>query len=150
MRAYADVLTKWQSAKHWTCPLGWLLPVAVLLAAAGCNDAGGGGRLPVTGTVLYKGRPLPFGTIEFQSSKAVAGGPIGEGAYDIPAEHGLPPGVYQVTISAIRSPVVTPGPPGPDAKDAGEEMLPPEFNVKCDKTIEVKRGESNKFDFDIP
>ncbi len=80
----------------------------------------------------------------------MGGGKIDEGQYDIPAEHGLPPGVYQVTISAIRSPMVKAGPPGPDAKDAGEEILPAEFNVKCDKTIEVRRGEVNEFDFEIP
>jgi hypothetical protein len=119
-----------------------------VLIAAGCSDRGSGLRLPVPGTVITTA--APFGTIEFTSGRAVGGGPISRGTYDIPAEHGLPPGVYQVTISAIRSPTVTPGPPGPDAKDAGEEMLPPEFNVKCDKTVEVKRGENNKFDFDIP
>ena len=129
--------------------MGWLL-AALVLIAAGCSDRGSGLRLPVSGTVNYHGQALPFGTIEFTSGRAVGGGSISRGSYDIPAEHGLPPGVYQVTISAIRSPNVTPGPPGPDAKDAGEEMLPPEFNVKCDKTVEVKRGENNKFDFDIP
>ncbi len=107
-------------------------------------------RLPVSGTVSFRGRPLPFGTIEFQSSKAVGGGKIDEGQYDIPAEHGLPPGVYRVSISAIRSPLVKAGPPGPDAKDAGEEMLPPEFNVKGDRTIEVRRGADNTFHFEIP
>lgn len=141
------MLIKWQFADRWNCALGWLL---LVLVVGGCDDGSAGHRLPVFGTVIFRGRPLPFGTIEFQSSKAVGGGPIDDGAYDIPAEHGLPPGVYQVTISAVRSPIVTPGPPGPDAKDAGEEMLPPEFNVKCDKTVEVKRGEPNKFDFEIP
>lgn len=145
------MLTKWQSADRWKCPLGWLLTgLLLVLIVGGCGDGSAGHRLPVFGTVSFHGRPLPFGTIEFQSRKAVGGGPIDEGKYDIPAEHGLPPGVYQVTISAVRSPIVTPGPPGPDAKDAGEELLPPEFNVKCDKTVEVKRGQSNKFDFEIP
>ena len=130
-----------------TCRLGWLLAAAVLLVG-GCNE--GGGRLPVSGKVSFHGQVLPFGTIEFQSGKAVGGGPIRSGLYSIPAEHGLLPGVYHVTISAIRSPPVKSGPPGPEAKDAGEEIIPPEFNVKCDKTIEVRRGEANQFDFDIP
>ena len=126
-----------------------ILGAAPLCLGGGCGREDGS-RLPVTGRVSFHGRPLPFGTIEFQSSKAVGGGPIADGSFSIPAEHGLQPGVYQVTISAIRSPAVTPGPPGPEAKDAGEEILPPEFNVKCDKTVEVKRGQSNQFDFDIP
>jgi hypothetical protein len=143
-----NVWTLWQFAVDWNCPLACAL--AALLFVGGCNDGGAGHRLPVSGSVKFRGQPLPFGTIEFTSGRGIGGGPISRGAYDIPAEHGLPPGVYQVTISAIRSPQVTPGPPGPDAKDAGEEMLPPEFNVKCDKTVEVKRGEPNQFDFDIP
>ena len=130
----------------------WLAAAALLLLplAGGCDNGGGGARLPVTGKVSFHGRPLPFGTIEFQSSKAVGGGPIKDGAFDVPAEHGVPPGIYRVTISAIRSPAVTPGPPGPEAKDAGEEIIPPEFNDNSDRTVEVKRGEPNQFNFDIP
>jgi hypothetical protein len=121
----------------------------LLLAAAGCNGESGA-RLPVSGKVKFRGQPLPFGTIDFQSGKAIGGGPIRGGAYEISGEHGLPPGVYQVTISSVKSPKVKPGPPGPDAKDAGEELIPPEFNVKCEKKVEVKRGTANQFDFDIP
>jgi hypothetical protein len=29
-------------------------------------------------------------------------------------------------------------------------LIPPEFNVRCEKTIEVQRGAKNQFDFDIP
>jgi hypothetical protein len=123
--------------------------VLLLLVAAGCNG-NSGIRLPVSGKVKFRGQPLPFGTIDFQSAKAIGGGSIRGGTYEISAEHGLPPGVYQVTISSVQSPPVKPGPPGPDAKDAGKELIPPEFNVKCDKKVEVKRGVLNQFDFDIP
>ncbi len=143
------MLTERPPFRFSDCRLLWIF-TGCLLVAGGCDDGSAGIRLPVSGQVTFRGNTLPFGTIEFQSGKAVGGGPIRGGAYEIPAEHGLPPGVYQVTISAVRSPRVTPGPPGPDAKDAGEELIPPEFNVKCDKTIEVKRGAPNEFDFDIP
>lgn len=148
-RATTTVLTEWQPFRIHGRWLGWL-PVMLLLAVSGCSGGDSGVRLPVSGKVKFRGQSLPFGTIEFQSTKAVGGGPIRGGAYEIAAEHGLPPGVYQVTISSIKAPPVKPGPPGPDAKDAGEELIPPEFNVKCDKTVEVRRGTPNQFNFDIP
>jgi hypothetical protein len=131
---------------RWPTSLAFVL---LLLAAAGCSGEVGV-RLPVSGKVKLRGQPLPFGTIDFQSTRAIGGGPIRGGVYEISGDHGLPPGVYQVTISSVKSPTVKPGPPGPDAKDAGEELIPAEFNVKCDKTVEVKRGAQNQFDFDIP
>ena len=120
-----------------------------LLLLAGC-DGGGGVRLPVSGKVTYQGRPLLFGTIDFQSRNAVGGGPIRSGNYHLPAEHGLPAGVYRVSISSVESVPRKPEPPGPDGKDDGKELIPPQFNIRCEKTIEVKQGAENQFNFDIP
>ena len=128
-------------------PILWV-GLALIVATGGCDSAGV--RLPVSGRVYYQGKPLPIGTIEFESLRAVGGGEVRQGKYRIPAEHGLPPGVYRVSISSVRSPPTKYGPPGPEAKDAGTELIPPEFNVRCEKTIEVQRGAKNQFDFDIP
>lgn len=129
--------------------LGGSLVLCLALLVVGC-DGNSGIRLPISGKVTFKGQPLPFGTIDFQSGKAVGGGPIRRGVYRIAAEDGLPEGVYRVTISSVQSPPFKPGPPGPDAKDEGKELIPAEFNIRCEKTVEVKRGQKNQFNFDIP
>ena len=127
----------------------WSVLAAVAIVVGGCSGQSGV-RLPVSGTVKFRGKPLHSGTIDFQSIKAVGGGTVRDGKYAIAGDHGLPPGVYRVTISSIKPPPVDSRPPGPDAKDAGEELIPPEFNVKCEKTVEVKVGEANQFDFNVP
>lgn len=76
----------------------------VLLLSAGCN--GDPPTVPVTGTVTYQGKPLPSGTIIFESpgSRPATGkivdGKITEVTTFEPGD-GAPPGKHRVAIQAV-------------------------------------------------
>jgi len=119
----------------------------------GCG-ADTGGRLGVTGTVKLKGQPLDRGTIEFHSQPpaqtVVSGSTIQNGAFSVPAEQGLVPGRYIVRISASAAgPAAEEAAPG-EAPPPRAERIPPEFNVDSQLTFEVKSGQQNTLDVDIP
>jgi hypothetical protein len=126
-----------------TCTMG------AVLAFLGCSsDDGVGQRYSVSGTVTYKGKPLPKGTIGFQpEEKGAARGASGEivdGAYSLTTQtpgDGAFPGKYKVTVAARES---------ADENAAAAELkamlakkgidpskapanLPPEFLVKANK-----------------
>src|SRR5687768_17868045 len=78
--------------------------------------------------------------------RSVGGGEVRQGKYRIPAEHGLPPGIYRVSISSVRSPPTKYGPPGPEAKDAGTERseehtseLQSRLHLVCRLLLEKKK-----------
>jgi hypothetical protein len=124
----------------------------LMLVLAGCS--GGDGRLPVTGDVKLKGAPLKDGIIEFSSASIVSGAQIINGKYEIPADQGLAPGEYKVSITAgdgktpADSPDGIPGPTG--ANIVSKELVPAEYNVKSKITANVTKSGPNKFDYDIP
>ncbi len=120
---------------------------------AGCGPEVGD-RLPLSGSVKWKGQPLDTGTIDFVSADQQnrTGSVITRGSYKIPAEHGLPPGKYSVIISSISdSGAASDAPPGPEAEtQEGTERLPAEYNVNTQQSAEVVKGGKNQFVFDIP
>src|SRR6185369_6733970 len=75
-----------------------------LLAAAivGCGDSRG--RLPVTGTVLFDGKPLESGSIRFGGDQGAAGvGQIVNGSFSLNetgSQSGVLPGKYDVLIAS--------------------------------------------------
>ncbi len=88
----------------------FLLVTSVLLVSVGCGD-GRGLRIPVSGKVTIDGKPVEFGSILFKPAgdpeKRPGGGSLGTGGeygvsiytpYD-----GLPPGKYDVTITATEA-----------------------------------------------
>jgi hypothetical protein len=130
-------------------PLGvTFLGVAIVLVA-GCEGAKG--RQKVSGTILFNGKLLDKGTIEFHpedKGASFSGAPIADGKYEIPAMKGLLPGKYKVMISsadAVLKEDPAPGESGPPAK----ERIPEKYNVKSTEIVEVKKGVPNVFDFDI-
>jgi hypothetical protein len=136
--------------------LAWLLPgLLAVLAAAGCGDSAGG-RQAVSGTVTLKGQPLDQGNIMFLPVSGdlatQSGALITKGGYQIPRAQGLQPGKYRVAISSTdgQTPVEPDALPGPSGNFASKERIPAEFNLKSTQQVEVKRGETNKFDFNIP
>jgi hypothetical protein len=127
---------------------GWLL--AALVLAAGCGgDALG--RRAITGKVMLDGQPIKRGSIRFEplaKTGVAGGGVIVDGAYRVPAERGLSPGKYRVSISAPKTDATAPptmeneGPPA-------EEQVPPRYNSQSDLQIEIEPSGKTEFDFDL-
>lgn len=133
----------------------------VCLALAGCGGAQSIGRKAVTGTVSMDGKPMDYGSINFQpiegNSKQIGAGAVVEnGAYSIPADQGLTPGKYRVVITSP-----TGGKPsGPQKGESPEEAmkragtppterLPPKYNSESELTAEVTASAPPKFDFKV-
>ena len=81
-----------------------------------------------------------------------AGAMIQGGAYRIPQEKGLLPGAYHLEITAPDAnarPVMVRATPGGPGISVAPERIPPEYNLKSDKTVDVTADGPNHFDFDI-
>ncbi|MBN2292644.1 MAG: hypothetical protein JXM70_09475 [Pirellulales bacterium] len=78
-----------------------LLLLVELFSLAGC---GSNSRHALHGTVTLDGQAVKTGTISFLPSAGTSGNSSGseikDGKYSIPAEMGLQPGKYRVTINA--------------------------------------------------
>jgi hypothetical protein len=135
--------------------------VGVLIACVGllgCGSKNPVNRLPVSGTVKLDDTPLDQGLIQFEppqgAEKAVnASAPINNGTFVLPAEGGLLPGPYKVSISS--QPPAAPLPSDPvkameeAAKTPPPERLPAKYNVNTELRVEVRQEVLNKFDFDL-
>ena len=131
-----------------------------LLLASGCGESFGS-RQEVSGTVKLKGELLDEGVIEFRplsegSGEVTKGGAlILNGKYKIARGDGLVPGKYRVSVTSGdgRTPVgapegFIPGPTG--ANIVSKDRIPPEFGVDSKLEVEVKSGQPNVFNYDIP
>ena len=125
----------------------------LLLQIVGC---GGNprGRLPVSGKVSFRGKPLEKGTIDFRpvDKRSVgSGAQIVNSAYQIEELKGLPPGKYEVRVFSSKpdtSPLPEGVPPGVDRPWI--ELIPPNFNVQTEQMVEVTGDGPNEFVFEIP
>lgn len=118
-----------------------------LVVLCGC---GGAQRSRVHGTVKYKGTPVKAGMITFtlEGAQSPAGGaPIVDGAYEIAAKPGLPPGKYKVSISASDSKAAKEEMPGVSTES--KELIPAKYNAKTELVREVEAGKTAEFDFDL-
>jgi hypothetical protein len=129
-----------------------VLPALVL--AAGCEKDNG--RQEVSGTVTLGGKPLPDGIIMFIPVSAEQGTQvsvaISNGAYRVPRDKGLVPGKYKVAISSVdgKTPESGDAPPGPSGNFASKNRIPPEYNQDSKIEVEVKKGQPNTFNYEIP
>jgi hypothetical protein len=103
-------------AEQWQASCGPLpsagtLQTAVVILTLICGvsslpGCGSGGRVKVTGTVTVDGEPLESGSISFRpvdiGAAPSSGGGVAEGRFDLPADKGLVPGKYRVTIAAFK------------------------------------------------
>lgn len=125
-----------------------LLPVVL---AFGCGPSGPV-RYGVEGSVSYKAQPLKVGQISFlpEGATASAGGaPINDGKFSVPAQRGLFPGKYKVSISSTSSgDVKTPEMPGVSDKQT-KETLPARYNAKTELTAEIPAGGKHDLNFDL-
>lgn len=130
------------------------LVVLPLLFLVGCGPRSD--RQSVSGAVSLNGAPLDNGTIRFTSQGGATlqatGAMVQAGSYLIPAEKGLLPGIYHVEISspdAKAKPIMAQAYAGGPSIPVAPDRIPPEYNSKSDKTIEVTLDGDNEFDFDI-
>ena len=132
----------------------WFTLTVLLFAAVGCGGTAGD-RVAIGGKVTLKGAPLTSGTIEFVSEDGSkqSGALIQQGAYDIAATQGLPPGTYIVRIHAADESGAPAGgeAPGPESlTTTAKEAVPPEFNVNSGIRATLTAGKKNEHNFDIP
>lgn len=121
------------------------------LFALGCKDDGG--RVTVTGTVLFDGQPLESGNISFGGEKGAAGvAPIVNGKFDLSEtanQPGVQPGSYVVLIQSWieeRGAVLEDGSFSPGKTRIPLIYLDP---AKSGLKAEVKAGQANDFKFEL-
>ena len=116
-------------------------------AVVGCGR-GSSDRVVVTGTVTYRGEPLPSGRIHFvpaEGTKAPqSGAEIVDGKYTVDAKGGVPHGTHKIRITAQR---VDPRYAGigdsvpNDFQDVGgppmQQYLPDKSNVRTELEITI-------------
>jgi hypothetical protein len=135
-----------------------LLLACLIASLPGCARSYGG-RQPISGTVKLKGEPVNDGMIDFipisgdQATKS--GAQILSGSYKIPAEFGLLPGKYRVSITAgdgrTRADAPADQPPGPTgANIVSKDRIPKEYNIESTHEVEVTEKGPNVFNYDIP
>lgn len=127
--------------------------LALLLAlyVVGCGD--NGGRVPVTGTVLFDGKPLESGHISFGGDQGAAGvGAIVHGEFSLSEtanQDGVLPGKYVVLIHSWveeRGSVRADGSFSPGITRIPLLYLDP---AKSGLTAEVKGDDTNRFSFEL-
>jgi hypothetical protein len=118
---------------------------------AGCGD--NRGRVPVTGIVLFDGKPLESGGIRFGGDQGAAGaGGIVNGRFSLnenASQNGVLPGKYDVLIHSWveeRGSVRKDGSFSPGITRIPLIYLDPS---KSGLTAEVKHGQKNEFTFEL-
>ena len=129
-----------------------------LLVGCGGQDYPGAVRVPVSGTVTYDGKPVPYGVISFLpggEDLRGASGPIHEGKYTIEEKFGPNVGHYKVSILGYPEvPTSMVGPEGASAEemyddegtDMKEQMLPRRYNFQTTLEVDMVDG-PNQHDF---
>jgi hypothetical protein len=99
--------------------------------------------ISITGNVTMNGQPLTRGTIRFLSentpSPACDVSLIEDGGYAIPSSETLVPAIYQVQVSGLDE-IGTVHMPEP---------LPSQYNRQSVLRVEIRRGGSHHFNFDL-
>ncbi len=127
----------------------------VLSLVVGCGEKNPLGRMPVSGTVTFQGRPLESGSIEFAPvdplGKTKAGGPVVDGKYSIAVNQGLAPGEYVVRVFSPVGAAEAAGDamPGSRPTAVARERIPPIYNVNSRLRCEVSAEKTNLHDFNL-
>lgn len=114
-----------------------------VLVVAGCGCGGRKGE--VSGTVSYRGQPLPVGTVTFfgKDNQNVGSSAISEGKYKVSQ---VPPGSVKITVATPPPPGRTAGNAPPPPKDMPAPIasiaIPPKYSSpdQSGLTYEVKSG----------
>jgi hypothetical protein len=128
-----------------------VVSLALTMLFSGCGD--NGGRVPVTGTVNFDGKPLEDGSVVFSGDKGAAGiGKIVNGSFSLSEsgeQEGVQPGTYTVLIQSWFEELGSVLPSG--GFSPGKPRIPLDYMdvKKSGLTAEVKAGQSNRFTFEI-
>jgi len=141
-----------------------------LLVVVGCSsdDTGLGRRYPVSGTVKYKGEPVPHGSVTFEPAGKDgrhATGTIENGAYKLSTSgsegEGALPGDYKVVIIATTVDMTElakqsgglvhqGGPEFQKIVKNAKDLVPKKYSRSESSPLTAKvKEESNKLDFDL-
>lgn len=123
---------------------------ALMLVALACAVVPGCGKDPsarqaLRGSVVWNKAALERGTITFiaeEKPPISAGAVVVDGQFTIPAEHGLPPGRYQVRISSPET-LKKLGDPVP------RDRLGRQYNAASTLRVEITAAGPNQFNFDL-
>jgi hypothetical protein len=140
------------SSPHHKLGLACILWAATAFLLIGCSSSN---RAAVKGSVTFDGAPVDGGMILFfpanEKNKADQGhAEIKNGAYEIPAGKGPPPGSYRVEITWEKKTgkqVVSKGDP-PNMEDETIQVIPPQYNRESKLTKEITSG-MNTIDFPL-
>jgi hypothetical protein len=130
-----------------------LIALCSAIFAAGCGGDNPLGRMAVRGTATLDGAPIASGSVDFQPLQqggVGSGAVIKDGQFSIEEQAGLPPGKYKVAVYASdpsTAVLAEGGMPGDDVP-VPKELVPPDWNVNSQQTIEVSDS-SQEFKFDI-
>jgi len=131
-----------------------------VLMAGSCLLTGCGrdphARQGVTGTVIFQGTPLDQGRIQFVPATTAgpteAGATIENGKYTVPADPGLVPGSYKVSIFSYDktgAKVQSSDLPGDPGATQFRERIPAKYNTATELTAEIKADGKNVADFKL-
>ena len=123
----------------------WLVIGVVFTFGCGRDD----GRQAVSGTVRLDGSSLERGLINFRPLNGTqgpsAGEAVEEGRFRIPAEAGLMPGTYEVTIIAMKE-------TGRVIDDPQKGRIPELVRIRFEQPppqVTVSSQEKNQFEFEL-
>lgn len=144
---------------------GWSGGLIALLVLTGCSsgDADRPMRVPVTGKVVYQGKPVEGAHVTFvpqaQGQSSAFGTTDAAGAFKLSTfdvDDGAQPGAYTVTISKTvtegspsSSEPVNTGTPPPPSKTT--DLVPPKYKNPATSGLSatVKEGDPNEFPFEL-
>jgi hypothetical protein len=119
------------------------------VVVAGCSKDDGPERVVVSGTVTYKGKPIPDGTIRFvpgsASAASATGASIVNGKYTVSGRGGVPVGTYSVQVEAYCNYSET-SPPSdavfqpPKKFELRRQYIPEKFNSASKLQFAVPSG----------
>lgn len=123
----------------------------------GCSDGTQMDTAPVQGTVIYNGKPLPYGTVSFQPDAGLpAIGTIqSDGSFTLTTYSngdGATTGSHKVAVIATEADAGTTPPVDPNAEmPAPKFVIPAKYTSYSTSglTAEVVEGERNVFTFTI-
>jgi len=138
------------------------IATVLIVVAALCVSCNRSARVAVSGSVMVDGQPLAAGDIAFIPASLgqanSAGAAIDRGKYSIPAQQGLLPGDYKVTIHAFRGTgkktwdgMGEPTAPVSQKKfvEETEQFIPSRYNDATELTASIRAGKTNTLTFDL-